>query len=56
MSCIRWAPSVVKAPATTNGEVNGTVVKKDDPGGAKESIRCVIATGSVDLSVRVFAA
>ena len=59
VSCMRWAPGVIKGPATTNGEVNG-VAKKDDPGGggggAKESIRCVIATGSVDLSVRIFAA
>ncbi|MCJ1432962.1 protein with putative role during mitosis [Xylographa pallens] len=54
VSCIRWAPGVAKA-TPTNGEVNG-VSKKDDPGGVKESIRCVIATGSVDLSVRVFAA
>ena len=54
VSCMRWAPGIVKTP-TTNGEVNGTTTtKKDDPGG-KESIRCVIATGSVDLSVRIFA-
>lgn len=42
----------------TNGDSNaaGAGVKgKDDPGGSKESIRCVIATGSVDLNVRVFA-
>ena len=56
VTCMRWAPSLIKAPAT-NGEVNGTsAVKKDDPGGSlHETIRCVIATGSVDLSVRVFA-
>ena len=54
VSCVRWAPGVAKTPGQTNGEVNGTT-KKDDPGGMKESIRCVIATGSVDLSVRVFA-
>lgn len=50
VSCIRWAPGVVKTPGLANGETG----KKDDPGG-KESVRCVIATGSVDLSVRVFA-
>ena len=58
VSCIRWAPSVIKASepaAATNGTTNGTL-KKDDPGGMKETIRCVIATGSVDLNVRVFAA
>lgn len=53
VSCIRWAPGVTKAPAT-NGDANG-VSKKDDPGGAKESIRCVIATGCIDDRVRVFA-
>ncbi|KAK4695835.1 hypothetical protein P7C71_g1989, partial [Lecanoromycetidae sp. Uapishka_2] len=52
VSCARWAPSVLTGPALTNG--NGEVGKKDDPGG-KETIRCVIATGCVDLNVRVFA-
>jgi platelet-activating factor acetylhydrolase IB subunit alpha len=61
VSCLRWAPPQVKAGAAAhdapNGDVNGAsaAAKKDDPGG-KENIRCVIATGSVDLSVRVFAA
>ena len=55
VSCIRWAPSVVKdaPPSTaTNGEngTNGTAAVAK-----KETIRCVIATGSVDLDVRVFA-
>jgi platelet-activating factor acetylhydrolase IB subunit alpha len=55
ISCIRWAPGVVKEAPTTNG-VNGTPngKKKEDPA-ANVSIRCVIATGSVDLKVRVFA-
>jgi platelet-activating factor acetylhydrolase IB subunit alpha len=56
VSCIRWAPGVVKDVPATNGEngsaTNGT--SKEDPTG-KVSIRCVIATGSVDLNVRVFA-
>ncbi|KAJ9203127.1 hypothetical protein DTO166G4_5539 [Paecilomyces variotii] len=60
VSCIRWAPSMLKdaaanGEASTNGSstpvTNGA--KKDDPN--KLAIRCVIATGSVDLSVRVFA-
>ncbi|KAI9761485.1 MAG: Microtubule-associated protein, microtubule dynamics during spindle orientation [Chaenotheca gracillima] len=60
VSCIRWAPSVVKEAPPANGETNGTMVngvsgKKDDPGGSKANIRCVIATGSVDLNVRIFA-
>ena len=65
VSCARWAPGVVKGPvagaavgagagAVTNGDGVG---KKDDPGGGggQEAIRCVIATGCVDLNVRVFA-
>jgi len=56
VSCIRWAPGVVKDAPATNGENGATPngVKKEDPAG-KVSIRCVIATGSVDLNVRVFA-
>lgn len=54
VSCIRWAPGVIKDAPPTNGE-NGAAnaVKKDDT--TKVGIRCVIATGSVDLKVRVFA-
>lgn len=76
VSCLRWAPGVLKEPAVVNGDANGIGTgasgtstpngvlpsassgKKDDPGGnmmSKETIRCVIATGSVDLNVRVFA-
>jgi platelet-activating factor acetylhydrolase IB subunit alpha len=55
ISCIRWAPGVVKEAPTTNG-VNGTPnEKKKEHPAANVSIRCVIATGSVDLKVRVFA-
>jgi platelet-activating factor acetylhydrolase IB subunit alpha len=58
VSCIRWAPGIVKDIPSTNGDTNGTLTngaaKKDDAAG-KVSIRCVIATGSVDLNVRVFA-
>ena len=66
VTCIRWAPSVIKDAPPVNG-VNGngngengggtpngkSAVRKDDPG--KVNMRCVIATGSVDFSVRVFA-
>lgn len=63
VSCIRWAPSLVK-DAGTDGEVNANgqsaphtngAVKEDTNGVGNQLIRCVIATGSVDLSVRVFA-
>ncbi|KAL2125634.1 hypothetical protein VTJ04DRAFT_1999 [Mycothermus thermophilus] len=55
VSCIRWAPSVVNEPATNGdgqGDANGAA-KAVAPPDAK--IRCVIATGSVDLTVRIFA-
>ncbi len=55
ISCIRWAPGVIKEAPTTNGvNVTPNGKKKEDPA-ANVSIRCVIATGSVDLKVRVFA-
>jgi platelet-activating factor acetylhydrolase IB subunit alpha len=57
ISTIRWAPPLIKdtgASETANGTeaVNGA---KEDPNATKMSIRCVLATGSVDLKVRVFA-
>jgi platelet-activating factor acetylhydrolase IB subunit alpha len=59
ISCLRWAPSIVKeqppSNGDTNGAINGTPSKKGDPGGGQVAIRCVIATGSVDLNVRIFA-
>jgi platelet-activating factor acetylhydrolase IB subunit alpha len=58
ISSIRWAPDVPVQASTTNGESNGTtaVTKKEDSGGGGGGkIRCVIATASVDLNVRVFA-
>ncbi|KAF3765556.1 nuclear distribution protein pac-1a [Cryphonectria parasitica EP155] len=58
VSCLRWAPVIVKdAPAATNGEngSNGTSTPKKNSASADVQIRCVIATGSVDLNVRIFA-
>jgi platelet-activating factor acetylhydrolase IB subunit alpha len=54
VSCIRWAPSAIKDLPTTNGENGASTngVKKED---TSKAIKCVIATGSVDLNVRVFA-
>ncbi|KAF2089519.1 platelet-activating factor acetylhydrolase IB alpha subunit [Saccharata proteae CBS 121410] len=52
VSSMRWAPSAHKEPVT-NGDSNGANgAKKEEPVG---NIRCVIATGCVDLNVRVFA-
>ena len=55
VSCMRWAPGIIKEPQQVNGDVNGAPngVKKDEA--PKVAIRCVIATGSVDLNVRIFA-
>ena len=58
VSSIRWVPPLIKE-ANVNGEAgpNGTTESngaKEDPA-SKMSIRCVIATGSVDKTVRVFA-
>ncbi|KAF2001991.1 nuclear distribution protein PAC1 [Amniculicola lignicola CBS 123094] len=59
VSCIRWAPNVVKDVPASNGDANGALTngaaKKKEEEAAKQGIRCVIATGSVDLSVRIFA-
>ncbi|GAB1318202.1 Lissencephaly-1 [Madurella fahalii] len=61
VQCIRWAPSVVKdVPVANgadgqNGEPNGTPKKATSGTGGEAQIRCVIATGSVDLNVRIFA-
>jgi len=55
ISCIRWAPAPAKEPPqAANGgtKINGTPGKD---AAAKVNVRCVIATGSVDMSVRVFA-
>lgn len=53
VSSIRWAPGQIKDVPIANGSATPTNgVKKEE---AKVSIRCVIATGSVDLNVRVFA-
>ncbi|TKX18226.1 nuclear distribution protein PAC1 [Elsinoe australis] len=61
ISCMRWAPGAVKdGAAMTNGadsgaKTNGTGGAEDAAKASTTSIRCVIATGSVDLNVRIFA-
>ncbi|KAJ5744221.1 Nuclear distribution protein nudF 1 [Penicillium manginii] len=60
VTSIRWAPPLIKDTgvggddgANGTNTANGT---KDDPNAAyKMSIRCVLATGSVDKKVKVFA-
>ncbi|CAJ2510583.1 Uu.00g062080.m01.CDS01 [Anthostomella pinea] len=60
VSCLRWAPGIVREPAAGNGTAegpNGTANGAAKPGATAVDvqIRCVIATGSVDLNVRIFA-
>lgn len=54
VSSMRWAPSNYKVGPQTNGAATDGV--QEEAAAGKEQIRCVIAAGSVDLSVRVFAA
>ncbi|PLN76694.1 nuclear distribution protein nudF [Aspergillus taichungensis] len=49
VSCIRWAPAPATEPPPENGDANAAPAKKVPP-----KIRCIIATGSADSSVRVF--
>jgi platelet-activating factor acetylhydrolase IB subunit alpha len=54
VSCIRWAPSLVNdSPIKGVGTVTNGDSRKEDA--IKVRSRCVIATGSVDLNVRIFA-
>ncbi|KAK9424481.1 putative WD domain-containing protein [Seiridium unicorne] len=59
VSCLRWAPGIVKEPVVNGNSdgQNGTAVNGVSKAGAapEVQIRCVIATGSVDLNVRIFA-
>lgn len=59
VSSLRWAPSANKGPgadgAETNGETNGTPSKASAQPPTTTQIRCMIATGSVDSKLRIFA-
>jgi platelet-activating factor acetylhydrolase IB subunit alpha len=59
VSCMRWAPNVVKDVPINGDNANSagssSANKKKEEDAAKAGIRCVIATGSVDLNVRIFA-
>lgn len=57
ITCMRWAPGIAKDGGAVNG---GGGTQEQAPDGDKaeaapESIRCVIATGSVDMTVKIFA-
>jgi len=56
VSCLRWAPDIDRNVPTVEGQIaqgNGTPNGKSGPPDVQ--IRCVIATGSVDCKLRIFA-
>ena len=68
VTCLKWAPSPLRSSGVnglvTNGSgaggaesprANGTPVKKKPETSEPLSIRCVIATGSVDQTVKIWA-
>jgi platelet-activating factor acetylhydrolase IB subunit alpha len=61
ISCMRWAPGIVKAISTDNTggqSAKGTEALEIDASGqifSDTQIRCVIATGGVDMKLRIFA-
>ena len=60
VTCLRWAPGIVKEPVvasggTANGD-NGAVQRRTGTEGVTQIVpRCVIATGGVDCTLRIFA-
>ncbi|CRG91709.1 hypothetical protein PISL3812_08760 [Talaromyces islandicus] len=59
ITCLAWAPGIVKdAPAASEGqtaESNGASKSKTGENSSNVQIRCVIATGSVDETLKIFA-
>ncbi|KAH6621510.1 LIS-1 2 [Chaetomium sp. MPI-SDFR-AT-0129] len=57
ITCVRWAPGVVtKTGPEQGGEGGGSALDKNKAGGVSDvQIRRLIATGSVDKLVRIFA-
>ncbi|KAK2590404.1 Lissencephaly-1 [Conoideocrella luteorostrata] len=51
ITCFRWAPSVAKDISTAKGYVHGANMKTDS---SSAQIRCVVATGSMDMTVKIF--
>ncbi|KAL8298081.1 hypothetical protein RB601_002746 [Gaeumannomyces tritici] len=57
VTCLRWAPGVVTDAPVKDGDAgqsNGTPRKKTEAA-PEVRIRCVVATGSVDMKLRIFA-
>ncbi|KAI1262415.1 WD domain-containing protein [Xylariaceae sp. FL1019] len=54
ISCLRWAPGLVRDPNPAGSGEGGGATNGTAPASAVQ-IRCVIATGSVDMKLRIFA-
>ncbi|KAK4033618.1 LIS-1 2 [Parachaetomium inaequale] len=52
ITCLRWAPEIVKKAAEQGGERTRAMEKT---AASEVQIRCLVATGSVDKVVRIFA-
>lgn len=57
ITCLKWIPMVVKSAPATSDETSGSLRSQDDrpTQQANGQIRCVVATGSVDRKLRIFA-
>jgi platelet-activating factor acetylhydrolase IB subunit alpha len=57
ITCMRWAPGIIKEVPTVNGGASGQNGENNGPQKAATDvqIRCIIATGSVDKSLKIFA-
>lgn len=62
VTCLRWAPGIIKdTPAAHTGIVDGKndesneLSKSKGAGGGDVQIRCIVASGSVDSKLRIFA-
>ncbi|KAF7559527.1 hypothetical protein G7046_g4626 [Stylonectria norvegica] len=58
ITSLRWAPPIVKDKPVAEGDQNGDSTGTPKKGSAAPQdvqIRCVIATGSVDMALRIFA-
>jgi len=55
VTSLRWAPSTYKGAASLTNSTNGHTKDSVAANGMEETIRCMLATGSVDLHVRIFA-
>ncbi|KAF2815651.1 nuclear migration protein nudF [Mytilinidion resinicola] len=54
ITCLGWAPGIVKEPPTEIAQPNGTPKKGTVGNIPNVQIRCVIATGGVDRKLRIF--